>query len=195
MKSIINEAIKENFYIKLHFDTSVRLELAGIKCAYLDFNRTLHKIDETEEQRKKNREETENYLLKNLINLIKSDINSQIQFDEKHKILTKNLTKNWNKLTIGQAQKWINMSLKYWLLFGENRIKSIEKNAKYFHIPIDSYVQKGMFEEKKPQPWSKINDYETYMNYQKQHRLKRTGNYPILDEFLFFNKYNLQKQE
>ncbi len=31
MKSIIGETIKENFYIKLYFDTSEGMELAGIK--------------------------------------------------------------------------------------------------------------------------------------------------------------------
>ena len=59
------------------------------------------------------------------------------------------------------------------------------------HIHIDGYVQKGMFGEKSPKPWSKISDYDdVYMNYQYSHRKKQTGNYPIVDEFIFFNKYN-----
>lgn len=81
------------------------------------------------------------------------------------------------------------MILKYWLLFGNKRINGIEKNAKYFHIPIVSYFQKGMFHEINPRAWSKIDNYETYMNYQIKHRNKQTGNYPIFDEFNFFNSY------
>ena len=81
------------------------------------------------------------------------------------------------------------MTLKYWLLFGDKRIKGIDKNARFFHIPIDSFVQKGMFNEKRPDAWSKIDNYQTYFNYQELHRNKKTGNYPIVDEFIFFNSY------
>jgi hypothetical protein len=34
------------------------------------------------------------------------------------------------------------MTLKYWLLFGDYRIKKIELNPNYVHIPIVSYVKK-----------------------------------------------------
>ncbi len=47
-----------------------------------------------------------------------------------------------------------------------------------------------MFKEKNPNVWSKINTYETYFEYQQQHKQKKTGNYPIIDEFKFFNAYN-----
>jgi len=41
------------------------------------------------------------------------------------------------------------MSLKYWLLFGGDKIANIEKNAKYFHIPIDSIIKENCFWRKK----------------------------------------------
>lgn len=82
------------------------------------------------------------------------------------------------------------MTLKYWLLFGDNRISNIEKNAIYFHIPIDSFVQKDMFGETKPKPWSKINSYTEYMRYQQKHREKNIKTPPIIYEFEFFNKTN-----
>jgi len=188
--SIINNLSKENFYIKLYFNTKEGFEIAGIKRAYLDFSRTLHKKNETDYQRIEKRNATENYLLSQLKTIIIANISSQKEFDLLHKKITLNLVRFWKKLTIGKSQKWINMSLKYWLLFGEKRILNIEKNARFFHIPIDSYVQKGMFNEKNPRPWSKINEYEVYMNYQIRHREKKTGNYPLIDEFSFFNKYN-----
>lgn len=191
--SILDETIKENFYITLYFDTKKGFKNAGIKRAYLDFSRTLFKKGETDEQRKIKREKTENHLISELNTLLNTQITTQKEFDIEHKRIVFNLIEYWNKLSIGQSQKWINMTLKYWLLFGENRIKNIEKYAKFFHIPIDSYVQKGMFKEKNPKPWSKINDYEKYMEYQNKHRDKKTGNYPIIDEFLFFNEYKTNK--
>ena len=45
-----------------------------------------------------------------------------------------------------------------------------------------------MFDEKNPNPWSKILDYDAYFEYQKKHRKKNTGNPPIVDEFEFFNQ-------
>jgi hypothetical protein len=82
------------------------------------------------------------------------------------------------------------MTLKYWLVFGEKRIADIEKNAQYFHIPIDSYVRSKMIVIKGYQAWSKINDYDEYMQYQIKHREKKTGNFPIIDELNFFNTTN-----
>lgn len=187
--SILGDKIKELFFIKLYFNTKEGYEKAGIKRAYLDFNRTLHKKGETDDERKLKKNKTEKYLIPQLKNLLEKQILTQNEFDIEHKKITLNLVEFWSKLTIGQAQKWINMTLKYWLLFGESRLHNIEKNARFFHIPIDSYVQKGMFKETNPKPWSKITEYETYMNYQNKHREKTTGNYPIIDEFIFFNEY------
>ncbi len=81
------------------------------------------------------------------------------------------------------------MILKYWLLFGDARIPEIEINARHFHIPFDSYVQKEMFGEKTPKPWNKISNYDDYLKYQLDHRNKQTGNFPLVDEFIFFNDY------
>ena len=51
------------------------------------------------------------------------------------------------KLTYGQAQKWLNMTLKYlWLLnrlkliTDENTSAFIQKHEKLFHVPLDSYI-------------------------------------------------------
>ena len=180
---------KEEFYIRLYFNTDNGYEIAGLKRAYLDFNRTLVIKNKNQKLRDSKRRKTEQYLKKKLLELISKDINSQNRFDVLHEELCENLIKEWPELTMGQAQKWINMTLKYWLLFGENRINNIELNAAFLHIPIDSYVQKGMFNEKTPRPWSKLDSYETYFSYQEKHREKNTGNPPIIDELEFFNKY------
>lgn len=186
---MITEKQKEDFFIRLYFNTKEGFELAGIKRAYLDFNRTLKIENRDQNQRNYKRSQSENFLNKEWNDLIKKEISTQEEFDNYHEQICKSLIIEWNKLTIGQAQKWINMTLKYWLLFGNGRINLIEKNSKFFHIPIDSYVQKGMFKETNPKPWSKINNYNTYFAYQLSHREKKTGNPPIIDEFEFFNSY------
>ncbi|WP_276975854.1 hypothetical protein [Flavobacterium filum] len=186
MNSILTDNLREDFFIRLYFDDREGFHKAGIKRAFLDFSRTLKIQDDNRATLKAN---AENFILTQLNKATQTDFNSQEEFDNFHKLSCVKLIETWTELKFGQAQKWINMTLKYWLLLGENRIARIERNAKYFHIPIDSYVQKGMFGEKYPNAWSKIDDYETYMNYQREHRNKKTGNYPIIDEFNFFNSY------
>ncbi len=188
MNSILPFELKEDFYIRLYFNIAEGYEIAGIKRAYLDFNRTLPIKDKNQEKRKNIRSETELFLKTELLKLISADIENQELFDLSHEKLCLNLIKNWTELTIGQAQKWINMTLKYWLLFGENRIKGIEKSARFFHIPIDNLIQKNMFGEKSPKPWSKINNYDDYFEYQRKHRAKNEVNPPIICEFEVFNK-------
>lgn len=186
MNSILTHELKEDFFIKIRFNTSKGFEIAGIKRAYLDFNRTLKIKDKNREILRQN---AETYLLEKLKQVLKKEFIDQDFFDSQHEIWCNELINTWSELSYGQSQKWINMSLKYWLLFGEKRINGIELNVKYFHIPIDSYVQKGMFKEKSPKPWSKISNYNDYFIYQLEHRKKQTGNYPIIDEFNFFNSY------
>ena len=186
MTSILTDNLREDFYIKLYFDTSNGFYEAGIKRAFLDFSRTLFVKDEN---RKTLKQTAEKFILSELNKITQIEFNSQTEFDNFHKTICEKLIKIWSELTFGQAQKWLNMTLKYWLLFGDSRIEGIEKNATYFHIPIDSYVQKGMFGEKYPKAWSKIDNYETYFNYQERHRSKNTENCPIIDEFNFFNIY------
>jgi hypothetical protein len=192
MNDILSIQQKEDFLIRLYFDTSKGFELAAIKRAFLDFSRTLKIVDQN---RIKLKEKAEKYLLE----IVKTDLNHQIshqeEFDEYHKKWCLSLKEIWHEISIGQSQKWINMTLKYWLLFGDSRIKNIELNAKYFHIPIDRYVKNEMFEKKSNKPWSKISEYSEYLEYQIEHRKKQTGNFtiidnfPIIDEFNFFNGY------
>jgi hypothetical protein len=186
MTSILSDNLKEDFYIKLYFDTSKGFNEAGIKRAFLDFSRTLVIKDVNRITLKQT---AERFILTELKKVTEIEFDSQLDFDNFHKKSCENLINTWSELTYGQAQKWLNMTLKYWLLFGDGRVKGIEKNARYFHIPIDSYVQKGMFNEKYPKAWSKIDNYETYFNYQERHRSKNTENSPIIDEFNFFNLY------
>ncbi len=186
MNSILTDDLRENVFIRLYFDDREGFYYAGIKRAFLDFSRTLKIKDDN---RANFKQSAEKFIFSKLNELTQIIFLDQNEFDKFHKKTCEQLIDIWSELKFGQAQKWINMTLKYWLLLGDKRINGIETNAKYFHIPIDSYVQKGMFNETNPKPWSKIDNYETYMNYQELHRQKQTGNYPLIDEFNFFNNY------
>ena len=99
-------------------------------------------------------------------------------------------------LSVGQAQKWLNMTLKYlWLLdrlgLLEDDLSSfVRKYQSFFHVPLDSYIIRYIKRESKQKrtndfpesnglkeehtiddvngsEWSKINDYKKYLEYQK----------------------------
>lgn len=183
---MIDKQLVEDFLIRLYFDKKQGFYKAGLKRAYLDFNRTL-KNHHTQIERNSIQAKTLEFLEKELKFLIKTDFKNQTEFDIEHKKLCEKLKVEWNELSLGQCQKWINMALKYWLVFGDEKINFVSKNYKYFHIPIDSYVQKGIFKEKKPKPWSKISEYEDYFHYQTEFRKKYENQIPIEYEFEFFN--------
>lgn len=185
MKSILSDDLREQFYIRVYFNTSQGYYVAGINRAFQDFCRTLKIKDEN---RTKLKQKAITFLISKLSKLNENRLKSQDEFDIYHKETCYELIQQWNELTIGQAQKWINMTLKYWLLLGEKRIKGIELNAIWFHIPIDQIVQHEMFREKEPTPWSKINNYDDYYKYQIEIRNKKTGNPALIDEFKLFNK-------
>lgn len=179
---LISEKMKFDFLVRLKFDISEGYDKAGIKTAYNDFVRTL-RTDNLKEKKSK----TEKFLLKELKELISLDIKKQEEFDEKHRELCE-LKKEWNEFSYGQIQKWVNMSLKYWFLFGGDKIANIEKNAKYFHIPIDSIIKEIAFGEKRNQAdyksWSKIENYKEYFKYQDIFRKNNERVAPIVKECL-----------
>lgn len=98
-------------------------------------------------------------------------------------------------LSVGQAQKWLNMTLKYlWLLYRLGLLKEelssfVRKHEASFHVPIDSYIIRYIKRESKQKrnnvfpdsnglnnsysidgfsgsEWSKINCYGKYKKYQ-----------------------------
>lgn len=76
------------------------------------------------------------------------------------------------KLTYGQAQKWINMTIKYLYLFGGYTFDSVFEEL---HIPVDNYIldiaNKKLGIDKPKTPWSKWNE-EQYCNYQNEIKSK-----------------------
>lgn len=83
-----------------------------------------------------------------------------------------------NTFTIGQAQKWLNMTLKYlWLL----NILPDGLNEEYLHIPVDSYIIEAVGAKKdnyqyglelvspiSKSSWSFWDNYDKYMDFQDE---------------------------
>jgi hypothetical protein len=191
--SILSPQDIEDFYIVLYFGNDDSYEMRAIKRAYRDFSRTLRDFKLAENDKTELKEDWHKFMLQVVQEVTTTDFSNQENFDEWHKIKTKQLqTSGKHPLTIGQAQKWINMTLKYSFVLGETRIKGIKKNYELFHVAIDNIIQ-GEFVKlhqlsKIEEPWSAINDYDTYMNYQTAIRKAVKPDIPFEKELLMFNR-------
>ena len=91
------------------------------------------------------------------------------------------------QLTYGQIQKWINMAIKYLYTFRQLLVPDVseyynDKNAKYFHAPIDSFVLKAIGRE--DLSWSRdIVEYDEYLKLSEQipfkEEYKHWGGYAV----------------
>jgi len=81
------------------------------------------------------------------------------------------------RFTVGQAQKWINMTIKYTIALGESRIPGFWGVHPVAHAALDSIVISALVRDGMDSlsgPWSKLNDYGRYMDCQTWIR----GRYP-----------------
>lgn len=193
MKSTLDREDIERFWIRVFLHTSDNFLERCIERAYRDFNRTLHGIRDNENKEAYSRLSNS---VKSIIGEITvKDISNQTEYDSWHKdkceFLQKEFMKELNyELSIGQAQKWINMTLKYLFALGESRFSGISKNYEFFHIPIDNIIQEKLESEgieKFKERWSRIKKYSDYLDYQKKVRQHFAGQIPLDVEFKLFN--------
>ena len=174
---------------------------AVVRIAFTTLARTVRGIS-----RNPNREilkaEASNYLENRLKYLSASTAD---EFDKWHRETSENLIAIFNQydqaFAVGQAQKWINMSLKH-LSIADKATVTVFYN--YCHVPIDSYILKAMqsdivskeiraidagFEQGKDgiATWSKIESYDTYLKFQKDFR-ENCGEAPLDYEFHLWQK-------
>lgn len=157
------------------------------------------KSSEEDKDKATNFIDAKNELIKNICENILSPIKTKegeisfknSDFDDWHKakceeiinFMNNSIDKSNTKIlkkesfTIGQAQKWVNMTLKYlWLL---NALPTGVK-PEYLHVPIDSYIIEiaydnknkfenalGLLEDKPPKSWSKLPEYKKYFEIQE----------------------------
>lgn len=188
---------KTKFWLRVYFGSQIEsnIILSCIDRAYRDFSRTMHGVDYKDKKtRLYSYGKLRMHMNEIICQILTQDFN-QDSFDIWHKESCDKLTTEFNKiinyeLFYGQAQKWINMSLKYAFAIGDEKIDGINKNYKFFHIPIDNIIQEKLIShkiDKIPIKWSRINDYSIYMEYQNKIRNVFFGQIPMDVEFRLFN--------
>lgn len=113
---------------------------AAVFRAYLDFSRTIKFCNAMNDQRLKRKEDIVSLFEKQIKELHSRSVSTQEDFDAWHGEVCENIIKKYNgvaTLTYGQAQKWVNMTIKYLYLLSA---ESFEKEFSFLHIPIDRYV-------------------------------------------------------
>lgn len=124
---------------------------------------------------------------------------SQKDFDEGHQKLCNQISafyasKGYHKFTVGKAQKWVNMGLKYACIYDIEDNAVLDNVWGFFHVPIDRYIadpivnnldillpaydgfhmpnNKPFSAEKCNYSWSKITDYGEYLRCQAEIKSK-----------------------
>lgn len=202
-KSTITEDKKKEWWNGTLFEDDL-MKLA-IEKAYRDLQRTMRGFPKSGES-KKNEGKKQDVILRDEIkknarerirvkidNMIKCNSTEQTTFDKLHEDACEALIEEFKKneyegFTIGQAQKWINMTFKYLNLLDYN---GIEKIYEFCHIPIDRYILEYMLEKniiekenfKKAIHWSKIKKYQDYFEIQEKFKDNCKGKIPLDEEF------------
>lgn len=159
---------------------------AACNRAYRDMNRTIRFGKLPDKDRKDLKKEVKKILEEKIKTL--NEISNQEAFDDWHKKMCNQILEIYNKkgitLTYGQAQKWINMTIKYLYVLEPETFDGV---FDFLHIPIDKYVLNIVEEDLKVDKikgaWSKLNDYNEYLNYQKNIRNKIGESVPLRWEF------------
>ena len=194
MSSEVTDKEINDFLLELYFDLSEGYEMSAIKRAYRDFNRTLKKFPSEEVLKNNLRHNWIEVLRYRIDELLSHRFENQEEFTLWHQGTCCEIRKaNDYELTQGQAQKWLNMTLKYLFVFGENKVPGINTNYKFFHIPIDNIIMNKLEKlgiEKFDIAWSLIPDYDSYYKYQKEFRKLFPNRIPMDVEFELFNGRN-----
>lgn len=160
--------------------------------AYRDMNRTIRFNGVADNTRFELRCKVNEILKREIDELLAGNIKNQDEFDNWHKCVSEYIKQIYRKeaitLTYGQAQKWVNMTIKYLYVLGYAEFDDV---FCYLHIPLDNYVfdiAKDTFGIPRPQnAWSTWDDYENqYLHYQKLIRASMSSYAPLRWEFKYW---------
>lgn len=188
---------KEGYRIKKFADLPVTSIPQLVQLAYLDVNRTIRGINPEQSRCLKQA------ILSFIEELLASQPMDQAAFDDLHhqccqQCLAYSLP-NGARIHYGQAQKLLNMSLKY--LYNEyvaykgklNQFGFPENNIEHlFHLPIDSQIRDCLvvncrFSNPTCLPWSQWT-YDHYMSFQHQLRKRlSTQHRPLEIDYMLWN--------
>lgn len=176
-----------NYLLNVYFGDYANHEiLSAVERAYLDLARTQHGFAKIKEKQQI-QEQRKSFLISAIEHIRDSQFTEQNEFDEYHrKVMMELKHLSRNNFSIGQAQKWVNMSIKYCLIIAPSRY---EKNILFFHVPIDNIVLSELSDYQFSCRWSRLDDYDEYLRFQNWFRGKFPDKAPILTELtLWYRK-------
>ncbi len=183
---------REDYLLLLYFGPSPKSPIRRcVRRAYLDLSRTLHGIGQIRD-RQQLRVQSHQLLAERLDDLVRStSVRSQSEFDSWHQALVKELRAcycdhGFKTFSVGQAQKWINMALKYAVTFGDEHIPGISRFFRLCHVPIDNIILQEIAALGGPPisvPWSRLVDYSEYFSLQTWIRRIFPDEEPLAVEF------------
>ena len=169
----------DDFLIRLVFGNNDDFLDSCVNKAYLDFNRTLHGISKL--VCKFELDQQARIILRSLFTNLKDclDIDNQITFDIWHRQACTDIASLYEasgySLSVGQAQKWINMTFKYIFTMGENRLPGYSYLYEFCHSPLDNIILAKLTEngfQGLRCAWSRLDDYDIYLDCQNWIRRK-----------------------
>lgn len=191
--SHLTRADYDNYLIYLYFGSDPDLLNSCISRAYRDFNRTLHGFGNLKSGAETYHQAVESLKdsLDGLKNIPASQISTEL-FDDWHKTTCNQLTSlfkhHGHHLFIGQAQKWVNMTMKYIFTLGEERIAGFGAAYAYCHVPFDNILLKQLGKYGFPLlncAWSRLDRYDEYL--EKQNWIRQKFSVAPMDvEFLLW---------
>lgn len=157
--------------------------------AYLDMNRTMHGMSKLGDGRLGWKTAMLRALRNRLTMLPVEHAWTERLFDAWHHesvdVLKRVSSEHGFPLSVGQSQKWINMSVKYAIALGERRVPGFHCVYDVAHVALDNIVLARLEELRMPPlgvPWSKIADYSQYMTVQEWVR-KHVAMAPVEAEY------------
>ncbi len=160
-----------------------------IRRAYRDLNRTLHgfaKVPRKDELRVR-----ASVVVRAFLTDLGGASLDQAAFDLRHQAACTELcaayaAAKFAEFRVGQAQKWLNMALKYVFAFGEDRLPGYAGVFPLAHIPLDNIILGRLRAYGMPPlttRWSRLAEYEVYMDIQRWLRSTFAGSAPLAVEF------------
>ena len=172
---------QRDFLFRAYFGADRDLVGRFVSRAYRDMNRTLRGI-----QRREDAAEILEGAKEKLRDFLNELVNRRVPtnatelaaaFDQWHRDSCDRLICYYTDLLVpfpfsyGQAQKWINMTFKYYWFFGEEDVSWLHPWFPVAHVPVDDFILRAVANEgvaERPRrTWSSWNDREGYQAFQK----------------------------
>ena len=171
---VSSKSTDEDTLVYLYFCKGDDYLFLCIERAYRDFSWTLHGLGKSP-SKGAIKEQASSNLQHAVLELRRysNRVTGQGIFDAWHQTICQRLVQTFGSFEqpfhIGQAQKWVNMTLKYIYTLGESRLPGFGEVYPYCHAPLDNIFIERLKPYGFPElssVWSRLDDYQQYLGYQ-----------------------------